>query len=198
MFEGKGWNGAHVFNLFAAHSIISCPGKRVPRASLSRVVPKPVTVYVVQEELAFCFEQRVFQVSDCRSRRLCHVCGHLAGFYRLRNVFAASLRRQDCQEPLQHRLGHLVGWVTLHNASAMFPVEDDCQGSDFWVRRHLVVVLTLHNVAQSVFFAILLCKGGGGTAICICVSALTQTPTHVRRAVPQTMPDEHPLTPSSP
>ena len=58
LFEGKSWKAAHVFDVFTEHSIISCHGKRVRRASLSRILPRPVTVNVVQEELAFCSEQR--------------------------------------------------------------------------------------------------------------------------------------------
>ena len=85
---------------------------------------------------------------------------HLAGFHGFCNVFAASLRREDCQGPLPYGLGHLVGWPTLHNASAIFSVTDDGQGSNFRVWRLLVGVSTLYNVAQSVFFAITLRKGG--------------------------------------
>ena len=58
LFEGKDWKEADVFDVFAAHSIISFLGKRVRRASLSRMLPRPLTDYVVQEELAFCFEKR--------------------------------------------------------------------------------------------------------------------------------------------
>lgn len=58
LFEGKGWKEAHVFDVFVARSITSCLEKRVRRASLSRMLPRPVTGYVMQEELAFSLEQR--------------------------------------------------------------------------------------------------------------------------------------------
>ena len=102
----------------------------------------------------------VFQVNDYQSRRFCHVCGHLVGFHRLRNVFAASLRRKDCQGPLQYRLGHLVEFLTLPNASAMFSEDIDWQGLDFRVWR-LLVGFRHCAMPNKVFFAIALRKGAG-------------------------------------
>ena len=108
------------------------------------------------------------QVNDCQSRWLCHVCGHFAGFHRSRNVFATSLRREDCRSQVQHRVGHLVGWLILHKASAIFSVNDDWQGPKFSVWRHLVVVSTSHNVAQSVF-RVYIAQGGESCHLCIIV-----------------------------
>ena len=93
----------------------------------------------------------VFQLNDCQRSRLCHVSGNLVEVHGLRNVFAASLRRADCQGPLPCRLEQLVGFLTLHSASAMFSEDVDWKGLDFRVWRHLVGFATSFHTSTSVW-----------------------------------------------
>lgn len=121
----------------------------------------------------------VFQLNDCQRSRLCHVSGNLVEVHGLRNVFAASLRRADCQGPLPCRLEQLVGFLTLHSASAMFSEDVDWKGSDFRVWRHLVGFRHF-TMPHKVFFCNHTAQRGGRPPVCSGTLKIKAKTTYIR------------------